>query len=165
MWEHITWPCGMLFSHDVCFFQITENFNVAYLKWWKPCHEKKTKCACHTPLLGRPAAPHLTFGFVWHCWAPNSCSMAPHTTRSFGFLIVLHGTKGRLWRLWFLSCIWPLNILNWFFWVLEKAYYMVKKHTGLKGIPYSHMVYKSIPHDTYQMHVVCNQPWHNIQPN
>ncbi len=35
------------------------------------------------------AAPLSNFGLVWHCWAPNSWSMAPHTTQSFGFLLYL----------------------------------------------------------------------------
>ncbi len=41
---------------------------------------------CHTTLIGSPAVPHL-ISPMWHCLAPNSWSMTPHTTQSFGFLL------------------------------------------------------------------------------
>ncbi len=37
----------------------------------------------HTPLIGSSA-----FFLLWHCLTPSKWTMAPHTTQSFGFLLV-----------------------------------------------------------------------------
>ncbi len=100
MW-YLFWPCGMLFAHLVClfdhvvwFFKTTENINLGYLKVRndKNLDIKRTPNLCclqsHTSLNRRPAAPHTIFNHVWHFWAPNSCSMALHTTQLFVFLLV-----------------------------------------------------------------------------
>ncbi len=73
-------------------FKTFENFNLGYLNVRNHYYHSSIKgkpslgvAWGHTPLKS-PAALHSFFiSLMWHCWAPNSWSMAPHTKQSFGF--------------------------------------------------------------------------------
>ncbi len=50
----------------------------------------------HTTLVASPATPHSAFSPVWHCWVPNSWSMAPHANVQTTYTY----RQSEMWMFW-----------------------------------------------------------------